>query len=76
MKAPNQSSQFELYEFCRVYLANLDHSKQAQWWQMMAPKCAWLKFAFYPFSTHEGYVLLLAKILDQPIDHFTFSCNK
>jgi hypothetical protein len=45
--------------------------------QMTPCPCAWLKFAFCPFFGYEGNgVLLLAKILDQPIHHFTFSCNK
>jgi hypothetical protein len=45
--------------------------------QMTFHPCAWFKFAYYPFYTHEGiHVLLLAKHLDQPIHHFTFSCNK
>jgi hypothetical protein len=46
--------------------------------QMTPHPCAWFKFAFFPFlATHEGnYVLFLAKVLDQPIHHFTFSCNK
>jgi hypothetical protein len=46
--------------------------------QMTPCPCAWFKFAFSPFSTtHKGnYVLLLAKVLDQPIHHFTFLCNK
>jgi hypothetical protein len=45
--------------------------------QMTPCPCVWLKFAFYPFSTHEGdCVLHLAKILDPPIHRFTFSCNK
>jgi hypothetical protein len=45
--------------------------------QMTLRPCAWLKFAFCPFSTNESnHVLLLAKKLDQPIHHFTFSCNK
>jgi hypothetical protein len=45
--------------------------------QMIPCPYVWLKFVFCPFSTHEGIlVLLLAKKLDQPIHHFTFSCNK
>jgi hypothetical protein len=40
--------------------------------------CVSFKFSFFPFlATHKGnYVLLLAKTFDQPIHHFTFSCNK
>ncbi len=46
--------------------------------QMTPCPCDWLKFTFSPFLViDEGnYVLLLAKVLDQPIHHFTFSCNK
>jgi hypothetical protein len=46
--------------------------------QMTPCRCAWFKFAFFPFlTTHESnYVLLLAKVLDQPIHHFTVLCNK
>jgi hypothetical protein len=46
--------------------------------QMTPCPCAWFKFAFFPFSTtHESnYVLLLAKVLDQPIHHFIVLCNK
>jgi hypothetical protein len=45
--------------------------------QMTPRPYVWLKFVFCPFSTHEWIlVLLLGKKLDQPIHHFTFSCNK
>ncbi len=79
MKAADQSSQSTLFEFYYVHFANLDHSKQAEWWQndgtqMTLCPCAWLKFSFYPFITHEGNrVLLFTNFLDQPIHHFTFS---